>query len=80
MDEQIIADLVTRLAPNVPDAIQRIRRHLDDERLRDMWIEYEEGVQCLRRLSKERAERIREYTALIEDLEREILQYLLEHG
>jgi hypothetical protein len=78
MDEQILADLARHLEPELQDAAERIERCLHDEKFQDMCSEYEDGVNCLRRLSEVHHERIDEYLALIEDLQREILLYLQE--
>jgi len=80
VDERILADLVRRLEPNLPDAMQRIRQLLDDEGFRDMCSEYEDGVKCLDRFHGQQPERFREYTELIEDLQQEILCFLQERS
>jgi hypothetical protein len=79
MDEQILAELAQDLEPQLPDALHRIKQLWHDDRFRDMCVEYEDGVNCLRRLREGQSKRIDEVTKLIEDSEREILQYLQNH-
>lgn len=78
MDDQILADLARRLEPELPDAMQKIKHLACEEPFHEMCSEYADGVKCLRRV-REGQKRIGEITELIEDLEREILRYLLEH-
>ena len=82
MDTEILAELTRRLETEAPDAAQRINRSLDDDSFRDMCAEYEDCMNCLsrwRQSSAKHEQRIEEYTQLIQDLEREILEYLREH-
>ena len=83
MDLQIKRELVRHLEESVPDALQKLEQSLSaDERLREICIEYEDVARCRGHLSPGTAkdqEKFDEYTALLRDLEKELLSIFSEH-
>jgi hypothetical protein len=83
LDQQIQRELVRHLEESVPDALQKLEQLLSaDERLREICTEYEDVAQCRGRLSPGTAkdqEKFDEYTALLRDLEKELLSIFSEH-
>jgi hypothetical protein len=83
LDVQIKRELIQHLEGNLPDALGRLETLLDaDERLQEICTEYEEVALCQRHLSPATGkdqEKFDEYTALLRDLERELLGILTEN-
>lgn len=69
-------ELADRLEPELPGALEKIRRSLRDESFQDMCLEYEDGVKCLRRFAEGQRRRMAEVAELVEGVQQEILHYL----
>ncbi len=79
MDKEILASLGRSLQSQIPDAAERINRHLCEEPLNDMCHEYVECVFSRAHWQKSQSvstSRIREYDQLLSELRQEILAYL----
>ena len=77
-----MAELAQELERHLPHAAAKIQRLTNDPTLRDMLREYEEGVQFLSGDVSTRGgadNRTSEYIELVNDLQQEILSYLLNH-
>ncbi len=83
MNVQIKQELIRHLEGSLTDALGRLETLLDaDERLREICTEYEEVALCRQHLSPATGkdqEKFNEYTALLRDLEKELLGILTEN-
>ncbi len=79
MDRETLVELGKRLESEIPNAADEINCRLCEEGLREMCLEYEECTRSLHYWEESQSNdkrRIREYSELLADLEREILSYL----
>jgi hypothetical protein len=83
LDKQIKQELVRQLEESWPDALTRLENLFDaDARLREICTEYEDVIRCRRSLSQQTERdlgKFDEYTALLRELETELLSIFSEH-
>jgi len=83
LDQQIKEELARHLEASLPDALGQLETRLDvDDRLREIFVEYEEVAisrQHLAAPSGKDQDKFDEYTDLLRGLEKEMLDILTEH-